>query len=201
MSIKAVSPNGQWVFENGKLSSQEHVITPFALDFFERWTFAKFLQDDQIALAFETGQPWSEFGSYGDRYWGVQILTQAAQHNIWTLSAIEYDYRSFDESFIPKDIVWHPRGVLAWLDVDELYFQVLKSPRLEVPRCEYPPQDSETDLDYSYSISGNWDTLTLTPSGLYLIAGYETGNDIFDLKKQLRRRQNHEWEPFKGYLG
>ena len=73
--MSAESPDGSWVFEDGVLRSADAVVSPFAIDWFERWTFARFLPSGELALAFESGQPFDyEFGSYGDRRWGVQVL-------------------------------------------------------------------------------------------------------------------------------
>src|SRR5262245_13212970 len=111
LAISAVSPDGLLRFEDGALRSPAAVVHPDTIDFFERWTFARFLPGGQLALAFESGQPWAEYGSYGDRYGGVQVLAPGADPATWSLVAIEYDYRSHDESFIPDDVMWHRRGV------------------------------------------------------------------------------------------
>lgn len=205
MNIQATSPDGLWRFQEGKIFSQDVVITPFALDFLERWTFAKFLRADQLALAFETGQPWSEFGSYGSPLWGIQVLTHTRQSDSWELRALEYDCREKKESFIPQDICWHPHGVLAWLCYDELYLQtelylqVLQSPRQDIPGWQaLPPTDSMDNLDFTYSTHGDWTAVSIGSEGYQLIAIDDTGYDTFDLKWRLRqRKQAQHWEPLE----
>ncbi|MFY0537532.1 hypothetical protein [Nannocystis pusilla] len=87
------------------------------------------LSRGQLILGFESGQPWSEYGSYGDRYGGLQVFAPTADPSRWHTVAIEYDYRSHDEDFVPVDAIWHPRGVLAWLRDGCLCGQVIASPR------------------------------------------------------------------------
>lgn len=126
--LHVVSPDGLWRFEDGRLISAGTEVSPCTLDFFERWTFARFLPGGELALAFETSQPWSEYGSYGDRYGGVQVLVLRGEPATWSPVALEFDYRRHDETFIVDDVAWHPRGVLGWLRDGELYVQVLAAP-------------------------------------------------------------------------
>jgi hypothetical protein len=64
------------------------------------WTFARFLRAGRLALGFESGQPWGEFGSYGDRYGGVHVLALTALPATWSRAALEFDVRRHDESVL-----------------------------------------------------------------------------------------------------
>ncbi|MBO3746117.1 hypothetical protein J5X84_08580 [Streptosporangiaceae bacterium NEAU-GS5] len=199
--VSAVSPEGGWRFTEGCLRSSVAVIKPFAIDFFERWTFARFMREGILALGFESGQPYSPSshgGSYGDRYGGVQVvaLTAPAQ---WDLVAIEYDSRRVDETFIPDDVTWHSRGVLAWLRNGFLYVQVLREPRGAIAEWELlPRRDSDQGLAYCFEERGAWKTLTLDENGYLLTARDEEGIDVFDLEKRRRARKGGDWRPRAG---
>src|SRR4051812_46779585 len=165
MSLVAVSPDGRWRFDGGRLHSATASEEPFAIDFFDRWTYARFLAVGVLALGFESGQPWSEYGSYGDRYGGVQVLRLAAGQPTWSLVSIEYDFRSHDEEFVPDDVVWHARGVLGWLADGMLYAQVLRQPRGPVVADPVPTRDSDLGLDFYIDQPGRWRTLSLDATG------------------------------------
>src|SRR5690606_26117577 len=138
-------------------------------------------------------QPWSEHGSYGDRYGGVQVIAPAAAPACWELVAIEYDVRRHDASFIPDDVAWHPRGVLAWLHDGLLYAQVLRAPRGPIASAVWPERDSDTGLDYCFDAPGAWRSLELDPDGRLLIARDADGLDRFDLVHRRQARDCGEW--------
>jgi hypothetical protein len=183
--IRALSPDGACRFEEGALRSCAADVAPFTIDFFERWTFARFLDERLLALGFESGQPWSEWGSYGDRYGGVQVLALTAPAE-WSLVSLEYDYRAHDEPFVPDDVIWHPRGVLAWLRDGSLAAQVLAAPRGVIAPDPLPASESRGGLALCVDVPGRWRTLELDPEGRILIAADGAGADRFDL--ELRRR-------------
>lgn len=193
--LRAVSPDGVWRFHDGKICSDHAVIAPFEIDFFERWTFARFLPGGQLVLAFESSQPWSDYGSYGDRYGGVEVLALTAPAT-WSLVAFEFDVRAFDETFVPDDVVWHPRGVLAWLHRDNLFIQILTAPRGIIPPDDLvPPRDSDCDLAFWCDVPGTWRTLSLDDDGTLLSATDDSGTDRFDLVHYRRARDGGPWRP------
>ncbi|MFT3772597.1 MAG: hypothetical protein QM820_44975 [Minicystis sp.] len=193
--IRATSSDGRWSFEEGRLRSGTVEADVFTIDFFERWTFARFLPGGELALAFESSQPWSEFGSYGDRYGGVQVLAPGPDAGRWALVAIEFDYRRHDESFVPFDVVWHRRGLLAWLHEGTLSVQVLASPRGEIVPDLLPPRDSDQPMLFSFDRWGSWRSLAVDPDGRYLRAFDDAGHDVFDLELRCRARDGGGWEP------
>lgn len=192
--MRAESPDGVWVFEDGVLRSAEGEVPVYAIDWFERWTFARFLPGGELALAFESGQPWGEWGSYGDRLGGVQVLAPASSG--WVLVAIEYDYRRHDESFEPHDICWSPHGVLAWLRDGELSVIVRRGPRGEIVEDLLPERDSD-NLAYHFEAFGRWRSLAIHDRGRLLIASDDEGEDLFDLERRRRKRGDGGWESFE----
>ncbi|MFO7561729.1 MAG: hypothetical protein R6X02_03710 [Enhygromyxa sp.] len=191
--MRAESPDGEWVFEDGELRSAEGAAWLYTVDWFERWTFARFLPGGELALAFETGQPWSDWGSYGDRRGGVQVLSPSSTG--WVLVAIEHDYRAHDESFVPHDICWSPHGVLAWLRGSELCVIVLRSPRGEIVEDLLPECDSDFAA-YQFEVYGCWRSLAIYDRGRLLIATDDEGVDLFDLERRRRKRGDGGWEAF-----
>lgn len=198
-AVSARSPDGEWLFADGCLRSARATVHPREIDFFERWTFARFLPTGQLVLAFESGQPWSDFGSYGERYGGVEVLAPTADPARWALVGVEFVDRRHDESFVPDDVAWHPRGVFAWLREGCLYVQVLGTPRGEVPDDSWPGRDSDTDLDHYFDYPGAWTSLSLDDAGLLLTARDAGGVDRFDLAGRLRARDDGPWEPLEVY--
>lgn len=190
------SPNGCWRFTEGLLRSPAATFGPVELDFFKRWTFARFLSDEIIALGFETGQPWSEHGSYGGPLGGIQVLSLSGRDPCaWELVSLECEYRDHDEDFIPHSIAWHERGVTAWLVGDFLRVQVLASPR---PRDRYiwpsPQNDSDWGLELDYECAGGWRDLRLDAEGNMLTAVGPGGSDHFDLRRRCRSGDGDTWQ-------
>jgi hypothetical protein len=201
--VSARSPDGVWCFRDGALRSSTEVVIPPTIDFFERWTFARFLPGGELALAFESGQPWSDNGSYGDRYGGVQVLShrRGTTGTEWRPVAIEHDYRRYDESFVPHDVVWHSRGVLGWLHQSELFVQVLSAPRGEVTWDLLPARDSDQGRAFSFELYGSWQTLALDDAGRLLTATDADGVEVIDLVLRRRARDNGEWRPLEVWPG
>jgi hypothetical protein len=199
--MRAESFDGAWVFEDGVLRSADAELSVFAIDWFERWTFARFLPGGELALGFESGQPFDwEFGSYGDRRWGVQVLALRLESSgsQWVLVAIEHDFRRHDQAFVPDDVCWSPRGVLAWLYDAVLLAVVLRAPRGEIEPSDLPESDSESDhVAYQIELPGRWRSLALDEHGRLLTATDDEGVDTFDLERVLRRRDDGEWQPFE----
>lgn len=194
--IRATSPDGRWTFEDGWLRSGSLRFGVFEMDFFDRWTFARFLPGGELALAFETGQPWGEGGSYSSRYGGVQVLAPGADPRWWELVSIEFDYRAHDEVFEPLDVAWHRRGVLAWLNDGFLEAQVLATPREpETMPGLWPTSNHNLDVLFSFSAAGSWRSLEIDADGRYLRAYDEAGCDIFDLELRRRTRDGGDGEP------
>ncbi len=166
------------------------------IDFWERWTFGRFLRPGVLALAFESGQPWAEYGSYGDRYGGVEVMALDTAAQRWYLAALEYDYRGHDEDFVPGDIAWHERGVLAWLVNDLLAIQVLRRPRGPIGGAR-ETRDSDTGLEYSTDLPGRWRELTLDNDGLMLTARAADRADVVDLAGRRYAPDGGAWEPLE----
>ena len=196
--IRATSPDGLWSFENGRLRSGPAEVEVFTIDFFERWTFARFLPGGELALAFESGQSWNEWGSYGRRYGGVQVLAPGPEGSSWKLVAMEYGCRDFDKTFVPDDVVWHRRGLLAWLHEGTLCVQVLASPRGEIGPPWLPERDSDQPIRFSFDAWGTWRSMVVDPDGRYLRAFDDDGYDVFDLELRCRARDGADWEPCGG---
>ncbi|MGX7826551.1 hypothetical protein ACTG9Q_15795 [Actinokineospora sp. 24-640] len=173
------APPGDWWFDGHRVHSASGSFTPYAVEFHQRWTFARFLPGGALALAFESGQPWSEHGSHGSRLGGVEVLSWTGVD--WDLVALEYDEREHDEEFVPDDVVWHPRGVLAWLRDGLLYAHQVAGPRLAVgDPC--PTRDSAGPLVFSMEVAGPWQRLELGRDGRELIAGRGRRTTIINLE-------------------
>ncbi len=74
----AVSPNGAHVFNGTHLVSRSRdgsvaIREPATRDFFGEFTYARFVDNAHLVLAYETTQPWSDGGSYGEPGRGVQV--------------------------------------------------------------------------------------------------------------------------------
>jgi hypothetical protein len=198
-TIFATSLDGKWTFDGSHIISATTKIESFTIDFFERWTFARFLPGCVLALGFESGQPWSEYGSYGSRYGGVQVLALNKQRDDWSLVAIEYDCRSFDETFVPDDVIWHHCGVFAWLVHGGLQVLALQKPRGIVPWDLLPACDGSQPLRYRYEFIGDWRRLDLSADGTKLTATDKTGMELFDLVQMRRSRDGSTWESWDEY--
>ena len=168
---------------------------PDTIDFFDGWTFARFLTDDVLALAFESDQPWAEYGSYGDRYGGVQIMVREPGGPQWTCRSMEYDHRAYDERFIPHDVAWHPRGVLAWLCDGLLSVQVLRRPRGPVQPALTPERDSDTGPWWTYEAAGDWRRLSLDGHGAVCRAEGDADVLLLDLDRRRCSADGTTWAP------
>lgn len=197
--IFAASPDGVWRFEAGHLRDGSRVVDLPTIDFFDRWTFARFCPGGQLILGFESGQPWSDYGSYGDRYGGLQVFAPTADPSRWHTVAIEYDYRSHDEDFVPDDAVWHPRGVLAWLRDGCLCGQVISSPRPPLVGVFWNPRDSDHGLEFRFERWGAWRRLELDEPGHLLTAHDPDGRDRFDLVRRRTARDDADWDELTVY--
>lgn len=194
IDISTTSLDGVWTFDGDRIRSAHANVEPYAIDFHLRWTFARFLPGNILTLGFESAQPYSEYGSYGDRYGGVQVLRLKPGSVDWQLVAIEYEYRRADEEFIPKDVVWHKRGILAWSVNDSLLIQLLASQRDDSGDVLLPPRDSDQPLEYRYEFIGDWKRLDISSSGHELTAMSTEGLEYFDLLGKRRSRDGSIWE-------
>ena len=196
-SVQARSPDGSWWFEAGQLRSATLSGPPFTIDFFERWTFARFLSNDLIALGFESGQPWAEYGSYGDPYGGVEVLRFVPKRSVRSLVSMEYDQLALchNQEFVPDDVVWHPRGVLGWLVEGVLTVQVLTRPRepAEDPN-PWPEPDSTLGLAATLEKPGGWQRLSLDDAGDVCTAVGPAGTDRFDLTSGRHSTDGVHWQ-------
>lgn len=194
--IFARSLDGIWTFDGDHIFSAEATVEPHTIDFFERWTFARFLPGPALAFGFESSQPWSEYGSYGDRYGGVQVMALTKPPSEWSLVAMDYDIRSFNEEFIPLDVTWHSVGVLAWLVNECLEIQLAKEARDNPLWQAHPLADRRPDLVYQYEFVGSWKRLDLSARGDILTAVDAEGLEFFDLVHKRRSRDGSTWEPW-----
>ena len=197
--IFAVSPDGAWRFEAGQLRGGSRVVDLPTIDFFDRWTFARFCPGGQLILGFESGQPGSDYGSYGGPYGGLQVFVPTADPSRWHTVAMEYDYRRHDEDFVPEDAVWHPRGVLAWLRDGCLFGQVLSTPRPPIGGLLLIPRDSDHGLQFSFERWGAWRRLELDEDGHLLTAYDQDGRDRFDLVHRRTARDDADWSELSVY--
>jgi hypothetical protein len=197
--LRAESFDGRWVFEHGKLRSGSTIVAPFTIEWFERWTYARFLPGGELVLAFETGQPYGDWGSYGYRMGGVQVLAQRSA-TAWALLSIEYQDRMFDERFVPRDVCWSSTGLLAYLHADVLEGVVLRGPRAELVEDLTPQRDSEAEnFAFGFDAYGTWDSLEFDPNTRTLTAIDADGFDLFDLEHRRCKRAGGEWEPLLVY--
>lgn len=192
--IHAASPDGRWTFLDGVLRSGEVRADVWEMDFFVRWTFARFLPGGQLALAFETSQPWNDWGSHGEPYGGVQVLALEPETGRWNVVAMEEEGRHPHKPFEPLDVAWHPRGVLAWLVNGWLWGHVLSTPRDAAPySCDVRP-DRAFGMEVDFNVPGPWHALEIDEEGRFLRAIDEWGFDVFDLELRRRAREGGEWE-------
>jgi hypothetical protein len=166
--VCAVSSDGEWVFDGERLRSRAGAVVALdRMDFFERWTFARFLASGDLALGFETGQPWTDDGSYGDRYGGVQVHERARG---WRCSALEFDSRGFDEAFVARDVCWADRRVFACSAERTLTVTALVAPRAEAISLYAPQRDHELERVASFDRWGDYRALAVDPRGRWLAA-------------------------------
>ncbi len=179
-SLRCWSLDGEWLFDGSCLVCGDHRSAVFEYDWWKRWTFARFIAPDVFAAAFETSQPYSEGGSYGDRLGGV--LVHQRQGMDWPLVALDHDYRAHDESFVPDAVAWHPRGLLAWLHKGELYAYLLR--RRPTDYDINSPSDSydEDNLALELNCFGPWHTLRVARDGQQLVAIGDHEREVFDLR-------------------
>lgn len=117
----AESLDGRRRFAAGRLHSATTTVEPYTVDFFDRWTYARFLGPDTLVLGFESDQPCN-------RLWGIEVRT-LDDDGTWKVTDYEHEQRQHDEEFLPRSIVWNPQGTLAWLRDGILECRVLKTPR------------------------------------------------------------------------
>ncbi len=194
IDISVTSLDGVWTFDGERIRSAHANVEPYAIDFLRRWTFARFLPGSILTLGFESDQPYSEYGSYGNRRGGVQVLRLRPDSSDWQLVAIEYEDRRFDEEFIPKDVVWHKRGILAWSIHDSMQIQHLASQRDDFGDPLLPQRDSDQPMEYRYEFIGDWKRLDISSSGHELTAVSNEGLEYFDLVGKRRSRDGSIWE-------
>lgn len=175
--MHARSPDGRWTFDDGHIRSDDRVAgEALETDFHERWTFARFLAPDVLAAAWETSQPWGDGGSYGYPLWGLQVL--ALRGGAWEVVAFEYDVRARSERFVPRDVAWHPRGVLAWVQDEGLEAIVLPRPRVPLRggfHLPLPSRDGEEPGARCLHADGRWTSLAISPDGGLVTARDDDG--------------------------
>ncbi|MEV0683611.1 hypothetical protein AB0I35_07055 [Nocardia sp. NPDC050378] len=197
--VYAESPDNSWRFTDGVLhTGTTRAVVP-DVDWFERWTYAEFLGNDQLVLALNTGQPYDDYGSLGSRQGFVMVL-QLDAHQRWELVAFEWGLssRDHDEAFVPDAIVWHRRGVLAWLYKGNLEWHVRKAEQDGAIRVEplyLGDRDFELGLTaYSGELYDVGHEMSLD-GGRILTVGCGEGNRLIDVDAKAQSTDGHTWTP------
>ncbi|MGW4247243.1 hypothetical protein [Nocardia sp. NPDC004722] len=199
--VNAQTPDGRWRFTGGVLhSATQRVELPY-VSWFEQWTYAAFPADDILVLALDTGQPWDSWGSHGSRH-GFVMALELVDENRWELVAFEWglDGRDHDENFTPDSILWHRRGLLAWVYNGDLTWHLRSAPREPTP-IDYPIYinqcDSELDLlDRSGEYYQAGTELTLDETGTVLTTRRpDTTVLSINVDLDTQSTDGHTWEP------
>jgi hypothetical protein len=175
----AVSGDGAWVFDGADLVSETATVAPFSVDFFSRWTFARFLPGG-LVLGFESSQPYSQYGSYGNPHAGIQLEALPSASATGT-TLIGFDYGYLGKGVAPDDIAWHSRGVVATLVGGELTVKVLDRPRGVVGYDLLPHPDDHVCGATSFFCYPHAARLALDASGRWLAAHGEETLALYDL--------------------
>lgn len=192
MNIKICE--GNWCFENGRLFHKASNIEAdfFEPDFLERWVYARFLRPDILALGFESGQPYSESGSYGNPLKGTIVLKHVDLAK-WICVSFECAGRSYNESFNLVDVAWHESGVLASVEDDSLELIFLDTPREDNLETWLPASDSDYSSLITY-LYGDFVRLNIAEDAHYLYALTNTSTKIIDLRNKKLYTGNGNWK-------
>ncbi|WP_194818658.1 hypothetical protein [Nocardia sp. XZ_19_385] len=194
--IAVVSPDRRWWFIDGELRSDTATYQPHQMYCFERWTYARFPRDGVFVLGFETDYQWDDAAQdvTGPQHGGLLVLT-LDHANCWQLVEFDHDER-YGEQFAPSAVVWHPRGVLAWLDNGELAGRALRRPRILDSRnlqgLNYCDDFELVRLEFE--VPGAWETLEISADGAILTVGGQAGVDRFDLDNNRVSRAGAPWQ-------
>lgn len=192
----ALSPDQRWRFADGKLRSRGTVYEPYRPWNFGRWTYACFSGDDALILAFETDYEWDDFynATTGDELGGLLVLVLQSE-STWRLVELDYDVRLGDP-FAPTAVVWHPRGVLAWIDQGRLFGRVLHRPRTfdgaEPEGLLY--SDDYILVRAELESHGPWDTLYLSEDGVVLTVAGPAGFAQLNMDDYRISRDGRPWQ-------
>ncbi|KAF0847798.1 hypothetical protein FNL39_103700 [Nocardia caishijiensis] len=198
--VEVESSDNSWRFADGVLQSGTTRAVVPDIDWFESWTYAEFLGSDQLVLALNTGQPYDWDGSFGNRQGFVMVLHRG-QDQPWEVAAFEWGLaaRDHDEDFVPEVIVWHPRGVLAWLYKGDLQWHVRKAPPDAVTRgAPLYLGDRDSDLGLTAHSGELYDVghaMTLDEVGRILTVRDGERICLIDVDDNLRSTDGHTWTP------
>lgn len=183
----AVSPCATHVFNGERLlsrSPRDGTITarePFTRDFFERFTRAEFIAPALLALCYETGQPWSEFGSYGDRMKNVQIYSVGPA---FETAFYWWDTRRWDEDFEPTAFAYATPPRFAVYDEGAL--QIIEARELRADSNGMPERTDDASEHWIYSPALS--RIVWHPTALLVAGRADDGVSIFDPINERRAR-------------
>ncbi|MEV0296448.1 hypothetical protein [Nocardia sp. NPDC050710] len=194
--VAVVSPDRRWWFVDGELRSESTVFAPYRMYCFDRWTYAQFLRDGVLVLAFETDYEWDDhlMAVMGPQHGGLLVLRLDTE-NCWQL--VEFDHgERHGEEFVPAAVVWHSRGVLAWLNNGKLEGRALR--RRRVLDSGHPQGlqycDDHELIRLEFEVRGAWETLALSEDGVVLTAGGRAGSVRFDLDNNRVSCDGEPWQ-------
>ncbi|WP_460724282.1 hypothetical protein [Nocardia heshunensis] len=199
--VDAVSPDGRWRFTGGVLHTRTARAALPDVYCFENWTNAEFFGNDQLVLALNTGQPMHDDGASTGSRQGIVMVLQLADDQQWQLIAFEWglENRDHDEEFVPDALVWHRRGVLAWLYKGELRWHVRKPGQQPPTRLE-PLYLTDLDSDfgltaYSGELYNVGHAMTLDETGRILTIQSADGIHLVDVDDNTQSTDGTNWEP------
>lgn len=183
----AVSPCAAHVFNGAHLlsrSPRDGSIAKRELhtrDFFDRYTRADFVDGAHLALCYETGQPWTDNGSYGDRMKNVHVCRVSPSFDTvfyW------WDTRQWDEDFAPSAIAYAPRAPqrFAIYDREELHVTEVRGTRINWEGLPEISDDSDERWIYTSAVS----RLVFHREGLLFAARTNDTLSVFDVVNERR---------------
>ncbi|MFE3758887.1 hypothetical protein ACFXO9_31685 [Nocardia tengchongensis] len=201
--ITAKSPDGRWEFADGVLRSGTLRAAVPEVDWFERWTYAMFPTSDILILALNTGQPYERSGPEGSvgNPQGFLIVLELDDRRHWVLAAFELalDWCKHNEEFVPDAVVWHRRGVLAWLYKGELNWHVRRQPqRRDAPDEPIYLLDIDSNqglIAHSGVMYQSGDTMTIDDTGRILTFCHAGDAHLVDVDLNTESSDGRTWEP------
>ncbi|MFI2478896.1 hypothetical protein [Nocardia xishanensis] len=110
---------------------------------------------------------------------------------------MEFDHdERYGEEFVPAVVVWHSRGVLAWLNNGQLRGRALRRPRVLDSGHPQGLQycDDHELIRLEFEARGEWETLTLSEDGVVLTASSQARSVRFDLDNHRISSDSEPWQ-------